>query len=143
MHITPHIVVRGAAEAADFYANAFGAEEASRVPVPGDRIMSLELRLGEATVMLADEFPELGVLSPLSIGGTAVVLTLHTDDADALYARALGAGAESLSAPADAFWGERHAQVRDPFGHKWGIAQHVRDVPHDEVVASATALFGG
>ena len=141
MHITPHIVVRGAVEAAAFYARAFGAEEVSRVPVPGGRVMSLELRIGDATVMLADEFPEMGVLSPLSLGGTAVVLQVQTADADALWARAVAAGATVLQPLRDAFWGERHGQLSDPFGHKWGIAQHVRDVPHAEVVAAAAALF--
>jgi len=141
MEITPHIVVRGAAEAAAFYARAFGAEEISRIPVPDGRVMSLELRIGAAAVMLADEFPEMGVVSPLTVGGTSVVLNLRTDDVDALWERAIAAGAEALQPPADAFWGERHAQLRDPYGHKWGLAQHLRDVPHEEVVAAAAALF--
>src|SRR4051812_36659895 len=114
MHITPHIVVRGAVEAAAFYARAFGAEEVSRVPVPGGRVMSLELRIGDVTVMLADEFPEMGVLSPLSLGGTAVVLQIQTGDADALWARAVAAGATVLQPLQDAFWGERHGQLSDP-----------------------------
>ena len=143
MHLTPHIVVRGAAEAAAFYERAFGAQERSRVPVPGDRIMSLELAIGDSTVMLADEFPEMGVVSPLSIGGTATVLQINTDDVDALWERAVAAGAEPLHPPADGFWGERHGQLLDPYGHKWGLAQRVRDVPHDEIVAAAAKLFGG
>ena len=143
MHLTPHIVVRGAAEAAAFYERAFGARERSRVPVPGDRVMSLELAIGDSTVMLADEFPEMGVLSPLSLGGTATVLQINSDDVDALWERAVAAGAEVLHPLGDSFWGERHGQLLDPYGHKWGLAQRVRDVPHEEIVAAAAAMFGG
>jgi PhnB protein len=143
MHLTPHIVVRGAAEASAFYARAFGAEERSRVPVPDGRIMSLELAVGDSTVMLADEFPEMGVLSPLTVGGTSVVLQINTDDVDALWERAVAAGASPLHELADGFWGERHGQLADPFGHKWGLAQRVRAVPHEEIVAAAARVFGG
>jgi PhnB protein len=141
--LTPHIVVRGAARAADWYAEAFGAREEGRIPVPDGRLMSVELRFDDARVMIADEFPEMGVLSPHAIGGTAVVLTLTTDDVDALWQRAVDAGAEVLHPLADAFWGERHGQVTDPFGHRWGLAQRVRDVPHDEVLRAAAEAFGG
>jgi PhnB protein len=141
--LTPHIVVRDAAAAADWYGRALGAEERQRVELPGGKIMSLELRFGDSPVMVADEFPEMGVLSPLSIGGTAVVLNLATDDVDALWARALEAGAEVLHPLQDAFWGDRHGQITDPFGHRWGLAQHLRDVPPEEVARAAAAAFGG
>jgi PhnB protein len=140
---TPHIVVRDAAAAADWYGRALGAEERQRVELPGGKIMSLELRFGDSPVMVADEFPEMGVLSPLSIGGTAVVLNLATDDVDALWARALEAGAEVLHPLQDAFWGDRHGQITDPFGHRWGLAQHLRDVPPEEVARAAAEAFGG
>jgi PhnB protein len=143
MHLTPHIVVRGAAEASAFYARAFGAQERSRIPVPDGRIMSLELAVGGSTVMLADEFPEMGVVSPLTVGGTSVVLQITTDDVDALWERAVAAGAEPLHELADGFWGERHGQLADPFGHKWGLAQRLREVPHEEIVAAAARVFGG
>jgi PhnB protein len=103
--------------------------------------MSVELRFGESVIYMADEFPEMGVLSPLSIGGTAVVLTLSAADADALWQSALDAGADVLQPLSDAFWGERHGLLLDPFGHRWGVAQHVRDVPHDEVVRAAADVF--
>jgi PhnB protein len=141
--LTPHIVVRDAAAAADWYGRALGAEERQRVELPGGKIMSLELRFGDSPVMVADEFPEMGVLSPLSIGGTAVVLNLATDDVDALWARALEAGAEVLHPLQDAFWGDRHGQITDPFGHRWGLAQHLRDVPPEEVARAAAEAFGG
>jgi PhnB protein len=144
MHtITPHLVVRGAARAAAWYVEALGAEERSRIEVPGGKLMQVELRFGDATVMLADEFEELGVLSPLSIGGTATVLHLSTDDVDALWQRAVDAGAEVRQPLSDAFWGERYGQITDPFGHRWGLAQRVRDVPEEEIAAAARALFGG
>ena len=141
--LTPHIVVRGAAGAADWYARAFGAEERQRVELPGDKIMSLELRFGESPVMVAVEFPEMGVLSPLSVGGTSVVLNVLTDDVDALWARALEAGAEVLHPLQDAFWGDRHGQITDPFGHRWGLAQHIRDVSAEEIARAAAEAFGG
>jgi PhnB protein len=141
--LTPHIVVRDAAAAADWYGRALGAEERQRVELPGGKIMSLELRFGDSPVMVADEFPEMGVLSPLSIGGTAVVLNLATDDVDALWARALEAGAEVLHPLQDAFWGDRHGQITDPFGHRWGLAQHLRDVPPEDIARAAAEAFGG
>jgi len=142
MKITPHIVVRGAGEAAAWYESALGAEICTRIPVPGGRFMQIELRFGDSTVMIADEFPEFGVVSPLTLGGTYGALTITTDDVDALWEQALAAGAEVHSPLQDAFWGERHGQILDPYGHRWGLAQHVRDVPHDEIVAQAAAVFG-
>ena len=112
--ITPHLVVRDAAAAAEWYTAALGAEERSRLAVPGGKLMQLELRFGSSTVMLADEFPEMGVLSPLSIGGTATVLHLSTDDVDAVWQRAIDAGAEVRQPLAEAFWGERYGQITDP-----------------------------
>jgi PhnB protein len=141
--LTPHMVVRGAADAAEWYARALGAEERQRVELPGGKIMSLELRFGESPVMVADEFPEMGILSPLSVGGTSVVLNLVTDDVDALWARALEAGAEELHPLQDAFWGDRHGQITDPFGHRWGLAQHLRDVSAEEIARAAAEAFGG
>jgi PhnB protein len=143
LKITPHIVVRDAERAVDWYKRALGAEERERIPLPGGKLMSVELSFGESTVMLADEFPEAGILSPLSVGGTSVVLNISTDDVDRLWQRALDAGAEVLHPLQDAFWGERHGQITDPFGHRWGLAQHIQDVPHDEVVRGAAEAFGG
>src|SRR5829696_7581316 len=140
--VTPHLVVRGAARAAKWYADALGAEEQSRVPVPGGKLMSVELRFGDSTVMLADEFPEMGVLSPESLGGTSVVLNLYAENVDVLWERAVRAGAEVLSPLGDTFWGDRHGQIADPFGHKWGLAQHVRDVPPEEIARAAAEAFG-
>ncbi|MBV9134120.1 MAG: VOC family protein [Chloroflexi bacterium] len=141
MCITPHIVVQGADNAAAFYRAAFDAEEVDRIPVPDGRFMSIQLRLGNATLRVADEFPEMGVLAPPTIGGSPVVLALEVDDANAVFARAVAAGAEVRQPVADMFWGDRHGQLEDPFGHRWNISQHVRDVPHDDMVAAAARAF--
>jgi PhnB protein len=143
MPITPHIVVRSAERAAAFYRDAFGAEEITRIPVPDGRLMSVQLRVGGGLLHLSDEFPELGVLAPPSIGGTAVVLALEVADAAAVFAQAITAGAEVAQPLADMFWGDRHGQLADPFGHRWNVSQHLRDVPHDEVVAAAARAFAG
>src|SRR5262245_57553277 len=139
--ITPHIVVHGAAQAAEWYRSVFGAEERGRLEAPGGKLMQLELRFGDTQVMLADEFPELGVLSPLSLGGTATVLHFSCADAEAVWQRALDAGAEVRQPLNDAFWGERYGQITDPFGHRWGIAQRIRDVPCEELEQAVAEAF--
>lgn len=141
MVITPHIVVQDAERAAVFYRDAFGAEELARIPTPDGRLMSVELRIGDGRLNLADEFPELGVLAPPSIGGTAVVLSLDVDDAEAVFAQALAADAEIRVPLQETFWGDLHGQLEDPFGHRWNVAQHVRDVAHEDIVAAAARAF--
>jgi PhnB protein len=139
--VTPHIVVQGAERAAAFYREAFGAQEVDRIPVPDGRLMSVQVRIGDTVLHIADEFPEMGVLAPPSIGGTPVVLALEVDDAEAAFARAIAAGATVLQPLGEMFWGDLHGQVEDPFGHRWNISRHLRDVPHDEVAAAAAQLF--
>lgn len=141
MNVTPHLVVPDAAEAATWYGRAFGAREQSRVPLPGGKLMTVVLRIGDSTVHLGSEFPQAGILSPLSIGGTATVLQINTDDADSLWKQAIAAGATAHHELADQFWGERHGQLADPFGHRWNIAQHIRDVPDEEIARAAAAAF--
>jgi PhnB protein len=142
MPIVAHIVVQDAEAAAAFYGEAFGAEEVSRIPVPDGRLMSVQLRIGGSLLHIADEFPEMGVLAPPTIGGTPVVLALQVGDADAVFAQAIAAGATARQPLADMFWGDRHGQLDDPFGHRWNISQHLRDVSQDEIVAAAAGLFG-
>jgi PhnB protein len=139
--ITPHIVVKDAASMADWYRRALGAEERQRVTVPDGRIMSLELRFGDATVMIADEFPEMGIVSPKTLGGTYGALVLATDDVERAWQRAMDAGAEVFHPLQDTFWGDRSGQLLDPSGHRWGLSQHVRDVPADEIQRAAAAAF--
>jgi PhnB protein len=142
MAIVPHIVVQGAERAAAFYADAFGAQEVSRIPVPDGRLMSVQLRIGGGLLHLADEFPEMGVLAPPAFGGTPVVLALEVADAEVVFARAVAAGATVRQPLADMFWGDRHGQIDDPFGHRWNIGQHLRDVPPEEIAAAAAEVFG-
>ena len=141
--ITPHIVVQDAESAVAFYRDAFEAVEVDRIPTPDGRLMSVQLRIGAALLHVADEFPEMGVLAPPSIGGTAVVLALDVADAETVFARAVAAGAAVRQPLQDMFWRDRHGQLDDPFGHRWNIGQHLRDVPHEEIVAAAAAAFGG
>ena len=141
MPLTPHVVVQGADRAAAFYRDAFGAEEVSRIPTPDGRLMSVEMRIGGGSLHLADEFPELGVLAPPSLGGTPVVLALEVEDAESVFAGAVAAGATVRQPLQEMFWGDLHGQLDDPFGHRWNVSQHVRDVPHEEIVAAAARAF--
>ncbi|HEY6757900.1 MAG TPA: VOC family protein [Baekduia sp.] len=141
MVINPHIVVQGAERAAVFYSEAFDAQELSRIPTPDGRLMSVVLQVGATQLHLADEFPEMAVLAPPTVGGTAVVLGLDVEDAEAVFAQAVAAGATVRQPVAEMFWGDKHGQLEDPFGHRWNVAQHVRDVPHDEIVGAAAKLF--
>lgn len=142
MSITPHIVVQGAEAAAAFYGEAFGATELDRIPTPDGRLMSVRLRIGEDLLHVADEFPEMGVVAPPTIGGTPVVLSLDVADAEAVFAQAVAAGAQVRQPLQDMFWGDLHGQLDDPFGHRWNISQHLRDVPQEDVVAAAALAFG-
>lgn len=118
--VTPYLMVRGAAEAVEFYKRAFGAEEVARTPTEnGDKLIHCHLWINRADVMLADEFPEYG--SELGDGPGGVMIHLDVDDADTWFARALEAGATATMPIADGFWGDRYGQVKDPFGHTWSI----------------------
>ena len=140
--ITTHIIVHDAARAAEWYSSVLGAEERSRITLPDGRLIHLELAFGPSLVMVADEFPEHDALSPNTTGCTSVVLYLQATDVDALWARALDGGAQILRPLADTFWGEREGQIVDPFGHRWGLSQHIRDVPLDEMSRVAAEVFG-
>jgi PhnB protein len=142
MNVSAHIVVPDADQASAWYAKAFGAQERSRIPLPSGQVMTAEVAFGDSVVHVGSEFPEMGIVSPLAIGGTATVLQIDTDDAEALWQRALDAGAQAHHELADTFWGERHGQLSDPFGHRWNVAQRIRNVPHDEIVAAAAQAFG-
>jgi PhnB protein len=125
------LTVDGAAKAIDFYKDAFGAEEISRLPM-GDKIGHAELQIGDTRIMLNDEFPDQGNLGPNARGGTPVSLIIYTDNADSAFRKAIDAGATELMAVEDRFWGDRMGTVTDPFGHKWSIATHVEDVPPEQ-----------
>jgi len=131
--VTPHTTVRDAARAIEFYKQAFGAEEKGAMKGPDGKIMHAELRIGDSVIMLADEFPEFGSLSPLSTGGTGIALHIYIEDVDSAFDRAVKAGAKVDMPVADMFWGDRYGKLSDPFGHKWSIATHIRDMSSEEI----------
>ena len=141
--LTPHLVTRDPAAAAAWYGQVLGAVEEGRITLPGGRVLSVELRFGDSRMAIGDEFPEMGIVSPLTLGGTYGALHLAVPDADAVWQRALDAGATVFEPLHEAFWGERTGQFIDPFGHRWAIDQHVRDVPAEEVARLAAEAFGG
>jgi PhnB protein len=136
-----HLTVDGADAASAWYSSALSARERSRITLPGGKLIHVELLLGDLAVMLADEFPDLGSFGPKHLGGTYGAIYLHVDDVDAVWDRVLDAGATVVRPLADAFWGERDGQILDPFGHRWGLTQHVRDVSIAEMQELATAAF--
>jgi len=131
--LTPHLVLKDAARMIEFYVRAFGATERGRMTGPGGGIAHAELMIGDSVLFLADEFPGAAAQAPATAGGPSVVLHLYVEDADAAFARAVGAGATVTIPLMDAFWGDRFGQVRDPAGHVWSIATHVEDVTPAEM----------
>jgi PhnB protein len=140
--VTPYLVVSKAAELINFYKNVFGAVETMRLKQPDGRIGHAQLTINGASIMLADEFPEMGFLSPKSFSGarSPVSIHLYVENVDDVYKRAVAAGATSLREPADQFYGDRNAQVRDPSGHCWDISTHIEDVSPDEMQKRLIAM---
>jgi PhnB protein len=130
--VTPYIAINGAADAIRFYERAFGATEVLRLPM-GDKIAHAEIRIGDSHVMMSDEFPEMGVLSPTSRGGATASFLIYVEDVDGAFAKALAAGAREERAIQDQFYGDRSGTLIDPFGHKWTLATHVEDVSEEEM----------
>ena len=131
-NVTPHLIVKGAASALDFYKRAFGAEESVRMEAKGT-VVHADIRIGDSVVMLADEMPAMGHQSPQSLGGTPAMLMIYTENVDQMYARALAAGATEVRPVTNEFYGDRAGSLKDPFGHQWMIATHVEDVAPDEM----------
>ena len=142
MHsVTPHLVCAGAADAIAFYKAAFGAVELSRLPAPGGKLMHGAVCIGDSVLMLVDEMPEWGALGPKALKGSPVTIHLYVADVDAAVAKAVAAGAKVTMPIADMFWGDRYGQLEDPFGHRWSVATHTRDLSPDEI-AQAMAKMG-
>jgi uncharacterized glyoxalase superfamily protein PhnB len=140
--VFPYLRTRDGKAAIDFYKRAFGAVEQFRLTEPSGRIGHAELKFGSATVMVSDEYPEYGIHGPQASTPTGFAIHLHVDDVDALTRRAAAAGATVLMEPADQFYGERAARLRDPFGHEWLLGQHIEDVPVEEMQRRFDAMFG-
>jgi len=132
-NITPYLVIKGAAAAIDFYKSVFGAVEIMRMPQPDGRIGHAELKFGDSFVMLADEYPEIAVVGPKTLGNTSVGLLLYVDDVDKTVERAVAKGATIKKPVADQFYGDRTGTIEDTFGHKWTVAKHVEDVSAEEM----------
>ncbi|MBI1899809.1 MAG: VOC family protein [Planctomycetia bacterium] len=140
--ITPYLIVRDCRKAMEFYAKAFSAESVVAMPGPdGNSIMHAEIKIGDSMLMLTDENPAWGCRSPLALGGTAVSLHAYVENVDKSYERAVAAGCTGLMPPADMFWGDRFAKLRDPFGHEWSLATHQEDVTPAEMQKRQQEFF--
>jgi PhnB protein len=132
--LTPHLTVRNAKEALEFYKRAFGAEVGHVAYMPDGKVMHAALKIGDSQLMLNDEMPEFGALSPLSLNGNSpVTIHIYTENVDQAFSRAVSAGAKVSMPLMDQFWGDRYGLVTDPYGHKWSLASHVKDLSPEEM----------
>ncbi len=141
--VSPYLCVNGGTAALEFYKSVFGATERMRMPAPDGRIGHAELQFGDSVIMLADEYPEMDIRSPRAIGGTPVTISVYVEDVDAVFNRAVAAGAKSVRAVETQFYGDRSGQFEDPFGHRWSVATHVEDVAPDEMERRAANAMSG
>ena len=143
MHsLTPHLICAGAADAIEFYKKAFNAVDLARLPGPDGKLMHAAVRIGDSTLMLVDENPQWGALGPKALKGSPVTIHLYVGDVDATVAQAVAAGAKITMPVADMFWGDRYGQLEDPFGHRWSVATHMRDLSAEEI-KQGMAKMGG
>ena len=141
MHsLTPHLICAGAADAIKFYTEAFGAIEQFRLPGPEGKLMHACVEIGDSMLMLVDEMAGCSMLGPRSLKGSPVAIHLYVPNVDAVVAQAEAAGARVTMPAADMFWGDRFAQLEDPFGHRWSVATHQRDVPMEEMQKAVRAM---
>jgi len=131
--VTPYLTLSDAARAIDFYKRAFGAQEVMRMNTPDGKIGHAEIRIGDSVVMLGDEMRGSGSQSPQSLGGTSGGVFLYVQDVDAVFNKAVSAGAQVEAPLADMFWGDRYGRLKDPFGHSWSVATHKEDIAPAEM----------
>jgi len=141
--VTPYLAIKNGVKALEFYKKAFGATEAYKLILPDGRLGHAEIRLGDSLIMLSDELPEYGGKAPDTLGGSPVSIHLYVEDADALFKRALAAGAKERKPVMDQFYGDRSGQLEDPFGHLWWVATHKEDVAPEEMQKRVQAMFAG
>jgi uncharacterized glyoxalase superfamily protein PhnB len=140
--ITPHLVVNNTNEAIEFYKNAFGAKELVRMPGPdGKTVMHAELQIGDSVIMLNDEYPDHGIKSPTTYGGSPVTIHLYVENVDTVFEQAIAAGAREVFPLQDQFWGDRYGKLEDPYGHHWSVASHIEDVDPEEMKIRAEQSF--
>lgn len=141
--VTAYLCIDGAGDAIEFYSKVLGATlRGDRMEAPGGKIGHAELSLGDSLIMLSDEFPEMGVQSPKTLGGSPVTMSVYVEDVDAVFERAVQAGATPLRAVEDQFYGDRSGQFEDPFGHRWSVATHIEDVAPDEMQRRVAEAMG-
>ena len=141
--VTPYLCIDGAAEAIAFYSEVLGASQrGDSMIAPDGKIGHAELTIGDSLIMLSDEFPEEGVKSPKSLGGSPITMSVYVEDVDSVFERAVAAGAKPLRAVEDQFYGDRSGQFEDPFGHRWSLATHVEDVSPEEMQRRAREAMG-
>jgi PhnB protein len=143
--VTPHLTVRDANRAIEFYKKAFGAEVLHVMPAPGGKVMHAAIKIGDSIVMLADEFPEYGGASASAGDSTSCggdVLHIYIENVDAAFERAVSAGGTVKMPVMDMFWGDRYGQLQDPFGHRWSLATHTRDMSPEEMAKEQEKAFG-
>jgi len=138
---TPYLIVKGAADAIEFYQRAFGATEMLRMADPQGRVGHAEIKIGDSVIMLADEHPAMGYRGPRSLGGSSVSILLYLEDVDGVFERAVKAGAKPQRPVANQFYGDRSGTLEDPFGHVWTVATHVEDVSPEEMKRRAQAAM--
>lgn len=131
--ITPYLIIKGAAQAIDYYKKVFGATEVVRMDGPDGRVGHAELQIGDSRIMLADENPAMGHKSAVTIGASPVSLYLYMPDVDRVVDKAVAEGAKILRPVQDQFYGDRSGFIQDPFGHQWGVATHIEDVSPQEM----------
>jgi len=139
--LTPHLVCRDAPKALEFYKNGLGAEITSVSHGPDGRVMHSQMVIGDSVLMMSEEYPEMGSFSPLGLNGTSVTIHVYTPEPDALFQRAVAAGAKPVMPMMDAFWGDRYGQFVDPFGHRWSIAARARIMTPEEVEEEMKQAF--
>jgi len=139
--LTPYLTFDNAAEAIDFYKDAFGATERMRMEAPDGKIGHAEIEIGDSILMVSDAFPNSTSRSPSELGGTTAGAFMYVDDVDAVVKRAVEGGSTLTMEVADQFWGDRFGSITDPFGHSWLIATHVEDVPPEEMAERAKAAM--
>ena len=141
--VTPYLIIEGAADAIEFYKQAFGATELFRFPTPDGKIGHAEIKIGDSPVMLADAYPDMGYNGPKSLGGSPVSLMIYVEDVDTIFNRAVDAGATVKEALSDKFYGDRLGSLIDPFGHVWHVSTHKEDVSLEEMEERAKAASAG
>lgn len=141
--VTPYLIISGAGDAIDYYTKTFGMKERMRMGGPDGKVGHAELELGDSVVMLADEFPDMGIKSPKTLGGTPAFNHIYVEDVDATFNEAVKTGSKVVQPLENKFYGDRAGQIEDPFGHMWSIASHVEDVSEEEMMKRAQEMADG